>query len=74
MCFKYRKFYNDQRQATSILDINALEYYGDNHMDAWLRAVKDIVSIATMVTSAKSMTLNAARTTCGSFGTRSTIS
>ena len=43
MCFKYRKLYNYQKQATSIMDINNLEYYGDNHMDAWLRAVKDIV-------------------------------
>ena len=42
MCFKYRKIYNYQRQATSILDIHNLVYYGDNHMDAWLRAVKDI--------------------------------
>ena len=43
MCFKYRKIYNYQRQATSILDIHNLVYYGDSHMDAWLRAVKDII-------------------------------
>ena len=43
MCFKYRKIYNYQRQATSILDIHNLVYYGDAHMDSWLRAVKDII-------------------------------
>ena len=67
MCFKYHRIYNYQRQATSILDIRALDYYSDKYMDAWLRT-------ATMEMSAKSTTRNTVRTTCVSFATRFTIS
>ena len=74
MCFKYQNIYNYYRQATSILDINALEYYGDKYMDAWFRDVKDIIFTAMTAMFAKLMTKSVGKTTYDFSATRSTTS
>ena len=72
MCFKYRKIYNYQRQATSILDIHNLVYYGDAHMVSGSGLSRTSFIIVMTVQRSRSTAPRRAKTTCVSSATKYT--